>query len=96
MLEDRVRRLERQNRLLWRAAATAVLLAALAGGAGMAVASGREVVEASRFVLKDADGAVRAELAVDDDGTGRLTLYDETARVVGELPFRQQVFPLGR
>jgi hypothetical protein len=42
------------------------------------------IVEAEGFVLKDAAGKVRAELAVDKDGP-RLGLRDEAGRTRAEL-----------
>src|SRR3989442_1444982 len=60
----RVERLEREGRR-WRRAAIALVLSAVALATMAAVPRGR-IVEAQKFVLKDATGKVRAELGPSD------------------------------
>jgi hypothetical protein len=101
-LEARVRRLERENRR-WKLAAllgaAGLALVPLWGPASLsAVAKGidapalqsalaPEVVEARRFVLRDASGVSRATLGVADDGTPLLVFYNgdgEPRAVLGQ------------
>jgi hypothetical protein len=101
-LEARMSRLERETRR-WRLAAAVagpVALLAVVGGHGLpsAVAKGGElpglrggvgssVVEAQRFVLRDASGQPRASLALSDDGMPLLLFLDrdgETRGVLGQ------------
>lgn len=98
-LEARMSRLERENRR-WRlaaAAAGALALLAVAGhGLPSAVAKGIDlpalraglgssVVEAQRFVLRDASGQPRASLAVSDDGMPLLMFLDKDGEARGVL-----------
>lgn len=81
-LTRRLECLEHRNRLLMRAGA--VLLVLVAGGALLGQAAPRRaprVVEAERYVLRDANGAPRAWLGVGPDGTAGLELLD-AARVI--------------
>jgi AMIN domain-containing protein len=79
-LTDRVERLERENTRLKRLGAVALLgLAALfvAGQLQRAAgAAGPTRIEAERFLLRDAVGAIRAALEMGSDGTPRLALLD--------------------
>lgn len=59
-------------------AALAASLAIRAGG--MAGSAGPAVLEAQRFVLKDADGKVRAELSTARDNEPKLWLFDADGR----------------
>jgi hypothetical protein len=97
-LEARLSRLERDNRW-WKLAAAmggALALAALLGSTlPSAVAKGVEpaapraagpgVVEAQRFVLRDASGLPRASLAVSDDGVPLLIFLDRDGEPRGVL-----------
>ncbi len=75
-IEQRVAKLERQNR--WMKRAGGVMLAAVACvflmGQGKADKPGP--VEATAFVLRDADGKNRGELGITDSGLCRLVLRD--------------------
>jgi hypothetical protein len=97
-LEARLSRLERDNRR-WKLATVmggALALAALLGSTlPSAVAKGFEpgaprfagsgVVEAQRFVLRDASGHTRASLAVSDDGVPLLLFLDRHGEPRGGL-----------
>jgi len=98
-LEARVSRLERENRR-WRLAAAAMAALALAWLAGQRLPSavakgidlpalraglGSSVVEAQRFVLRDASGQPRASLAVSDDGMPLLMFLDKDGEARGVL-----------
>ena len=74
-LERRLSRVERENRRLRRTGAAALMVTAslvLMGQArrGARERDGAEVVEASRFVVKDAAGNLRAVLGPDQTGMG--------------------------
>lgn len=88
VLGRRVDALERENQRLKR---YGTLTTALVGGmlllnaamlGAMRAREGRvaDVVEARRFVLRDADGHVRSVLAVGNDGAARLVLQDRDGR----------------
>jgi hypothetical protein len=66
----RVERLEKENRQLRRAALAVAVLAAAVLGMGQARPT--RMVEANRFLLKDSEGRVRAELSME---SGKPTLY---------------------
>lgn len=71
---ERLAKLERQNRRFKRAGLVAMVLAGATLLLGQATPQWK--VEAERFVLKDADGKVRAELGMAGHGP-LLALYDE-------------------
>jgi AMIN domain-containing protein len=79
-LADRVKRLERENVRLKRVGAVALLGLAALFVAGQlqrpAGAAGPTRIEAERFLLRDAVGAIRAALETGSDGTPRLALLD--------------------
>jgi hypothetical protein len=80
-LYERVERLERQNLWMKRIGAVAVLSAVVLLISGQAKVDTKKTVEANEFVLKDANGVVRAKLGMDGsmllrDGPG-LVLLDE-------------------
>lgn len=85
-LEGANRRMDRECRR-WRWAGGSAVLGALlliACGANMAEeAEGLEgkTVEAEHFVLRDADGLMRAALAIRPDGTPGFGLFDENGQV---------------
>ena len=74
-LEQRVRRLERRNRI--QGALLACGVVALLAAAGHR----RETLAAERFELVDAEGRVRAEMAIDDDGSAGFFVRDAEDRV---------------
>ena len=96
-LAERISRLERTNRRLWRVV-LALPLASLvwAGSAKLVAAARPSMVEGSQFVLKDSTGAKRGELLIDGDGSGKLILYGADGEVITELPMRPRAFPLQR
>ncbi len=49
-------------------------------------------VEAQSFVLRDADGQVRARMAVSKDGP-RLSFFDEHGNVTTSLPLKPEMRP---
>jgi len=49
-------------------------------------------VEAQSFVLRDADGQIRARMAIGDDGP-RLTFYDEQGKIVSSVPLKAEMRP---
>jgi AMIN domain-containing protein len=81
-LTDRVARLERDNATLKRFGALALLGFAAVIAAGLvqrtAGAAAPTRLEAERFLLRDAQGAIRAALETGTDGTPRLALLDAT------------------
>jgi hypothetical protein len=80
-IETLVRRLshmERENQR-WKWLVT-VTLATIAAGVIVGHVVPRKVVEARRFVMRDADGRSRAELGMTTDGTSILVLKDEDER----------------
>jgi len=81
---SRLEKLERQNRRL-RQAGTLVALAALCGlFMGQAPPRSR-VVEAEKFVLKDANGRVRATIGMDEARHPAIMLFDDNRREVAAL-----------
>jgi hypothetical protein len=92
LLAERVAQLEKQNRLFKR---MGLLLAVLLGGVTLVAAQERgnlRTVEAERFLLKDANGRVRADLGIDKDkNSARLLLSDENEKV----RLNVSVFPEG-
>ncbi len=80
LLAERVAQLEKQNRLFKR---LGILLIVLLGGATLIAAQERgneRTIEAERFILKDLNGRVRADLGMDKNGV-RLLLQDENEKV---------------
>ncbi len=80
LLAERVAQLEKQNRLFKR---FGILLIVLLGGATLVAAQERgkeRSIEAERFILKDSNGRVRADLGMDKNGV-RLLLQDENEKV---------------
>jgi len=49
-------------------------------------------VEAQNFVLRDANGQVRARMAVGEDGP-RLSFFDEHGNVISSLPLKPEMRP---
>lgn len=49
-------------------------------------------VEAQNFVLRDADGQIRARMAIGDDGP-RLSFFDEHGNVISSLPLKPEMRP---
>lgn len=95
-LSQRVERLELENRR-WKLAALVLLLGCLVlllAGFDFAqpnVMKARSV-EAQSFVLRDADGQVRARMATGDDGP-RLSFFDEHGNVISSLPLKPEMRP---
>jgi hypothetical protein len=93
---QRMERLEKSNRR-WRLGALllalgcAVLILAGFDFAQPNVMKAR-TVEAQSFVLRDADGPIRARMAIGDDGP-RLSFFDEQGNVVSSVPLRAEVRP---
>ncbi len=75
-MEERVARLETQNRRLGRLAAALLLAAAWPLLVAVEKPRDAKTVEAEKVVLRDAKGAVRAELGSDPDGSMALKLLD--------------------
>ena len=70
----------------WRRAATALVLAGVAVATiGATIPRGR-IVEARKFVLRDAAGRVRAELGVMRDGEPRIALLDARGGTAWKAP----------
>jgi len=95
-LLQRIERLEHSNRK-WRLAALVLLLCCLVVLlAGFDYPQPNLVkarsVEAQTFVLRDADGQVRARMAIGDDGP-RLSFFDEQGKVVSSVPLKPEVRP---
>ena len=85
---NRVLKVERQNKVL-KVLFIFSLTAILLSGVVQNTASSTGEVEASRFILRDAKGVVRAVLAAPNGEQGGLTIYDENGRprlVVGIAP----------
>jgi len=95
-LARRIERLEQANRR-WRLAALILLLGWLVLLlAGFDFAQPNLVkarsVEAQNFVLRDADGQVRARMAIGHDGPS-LSFYDEQGKVVSSVPLKPEMRP---
>jgi hypothetical protein len=93
-LIQRVERLERRNRR-WKLAALALLLGCLVlllAGFDYAQPFLARSVEAQNFVLRDADGRIRARMAISEDGP-RLSFFDEQGNVVSSLPLKSEMRP---
>jgi hypothetical protein len=79
---ERVERLEKQNRKLKHAGVVALILAAAVFLMGQTAQ--KKTVEANEFILRDANGNLRAALGVDKDGTG-LFLWDAAGKIRAAL-----------
>ena len=95
-LTRRIERLEQANRR-WRLAALILLLGWLVLLlAGFDFAQPNLVkarsVEAQNFVLRDADGQIRARMAISEDGP-RLSFFDEQGKVVSSVPLKPEMRP---
>jgi cell division septal protein FtsQ len=95
-LLQRVERLER-GICRWKLAALALLLGCLVLFlAGFDYAQPNLVkarsVEAQSFVLRDADGQVRARMAIGEDGP-YLSFFDEHGKVTSSLPLKPEIRP---
>jgi hypothetical protein len=80
LLVERVSQLEKQNRRFKR---LGTLLLVLLGGLTLVAAQERgkgQTIEADRFLLKDANGRIRADLGLDKNGGVRLLLNDENEK----------------
>jgi hypothetical protein len=80
LLAERIANLEKQNRLFKR---IGILLILVLGAVSLVAAQERgrgPVIEAERFVLKDANGRIRADLGLDKAGV-RLLLNDENEKM---------------
>ena len=80
LLAHRVTQLEQQNRLF---KCAGMLLLLLLGSVTLVAAQERgkgQTIEAERFVLKDANGRMRADLGMDKNGGVRFVLYDENEK----------------
>jgi hypothetical protein len=80
LLAQRVAQLEKQNRLF---KCAGMLLLLLLGSVTLVAAQERgkvQTIEAERFVLKDANGRMRADLGMDKNGGVRFVLYDENEK----------------
>ena len=95
-LGQRMERLEKSNRR-WRLTALllalgcVVLMLAAFDFAQPNVMKAR-TMEAQSFVLRDADGQIRARMAIGDDGP-RLSFFDEHGNVISSLPLKAEVRP---
>ena len=49
-------------------------------------------IEAQSFVLRDADGQIRARMAISADGP-RLSFFDEHGNVISSLPLKPEMRP---
>jgi len=95
-LMQRVERLERENRR-WKVTVLLLLLGCL-----VLLLAGFDYpqpflvkarsVEAQNFVLRDADGQVRARMAISEDGP-RLSFFDEHGDVITALPLKPEIRP---
>ena len=95
-LLERVERLERGNRR-WKLATLALLLGCMVLlFAGFDYPQPNMVkarrVEAQTFVLRDADGQIRARMAIGEDGP-RLSFFDEQGNLVSSLPLKAEIRP---
>lgn len=88
-LAERVNRVERQNRRLRIGVVVALLLIVAVAASAVSLVKARKpkALEAERFVLRDADGKMRADLGLTKEKRPALTLYDAkgTARVSLDL-----------
>ena len=95
-LAARVDRLERENRRLRRGGAAALLGLAAALVMGQAPRGGNaRTVEAERFLLRDASGKARAELAIQPDGSPYLEFRDGAGNARAGLGLQGETAHLG-
>lgn len=94
-----VRQLEalaKQNRLLW---ALVALLGFLVVGTTFATDVAADsipaVVEAQKFVVRDSQGKVRGEWALQSDGNLRLVVFKDNGKVYAEFPAVPGPIPAG-
>ena len=95
-LFQRIERLEQSGRQ-WRRVALLLGLACLvvvfaAFDFAQPFVMKARTVEAQSFVLRDADGQIRARMAMGDDGP-RLTFFDEQGEIVSSVPLKAEVRP---
>ena len=95
-LIQRMERLERGNRR-WKLAALVLLLGCLVLLlAGFDYPQPNLVkarsVEAQSFVLRDADGQIRARMAISESGP-RLSFFDEHGNLMLSLPLKPEIRP---
>jgi hypothetical protein len=86
-LEERVSKLEAENRMLKRAAATGVVV--VAALLLMAQAKPSKVVEANQFVLRDSSGKTRLSIGLSTAGNTALEMLDSAGNL------RSSVGPYG-
>ena len=86
-------RLERENRRLKRVAVTLLTGIAALAMMGQAVPKSR-IVEAEKFILKDANGRRRAELGLQDGSPG-LYIYSQAGQLREELKDSDKTVGLG-
>lgn len=80
-LEQRVRKLERENRWMRRIAAVTVAVVAVVGLVGQGKEEKLPDLEVRSLVIRDEDGRARAQLATrEKDGSPFLTLWDRAKR----------------
>lgn len=82
-LAQRLERVERENRSLRRVGV--LMLVGVAALLIAAQATANRVVEAEKFVVRDASGKIRAELGTPPDGRVALTLFDRDGGLRVEL-----------
>jgi len=82
-LAQRLERVERENRSLRRVGV--LMLVGVAALLIAAQATANRVVEAEKFVVRDASGKIRAELGAPPDGRVALTLFDRDGGLRVEL-----------
>jgi len=95
-LTQRIERLEQASRK-WKLAALVLLLGWLVLLlAGFDFAQPNLVkarsVEAQSFILRDADGQIRARMAIGEDGP-RLSFFDEQGKVASSVPLKPEMRP---
>lgn len=78
-LEDRIQKLERDNRLIKRAVTVALVVIAAAGAMGATSNCWNSCVQSQSFVLVDSCGVRRADLTL-EDGQPRLKMYAEDGK----------------
>jgi len=95
-LSDRVAHLERENRRLrrWMVAAVLVACACVVLGQSAAATSGPQMLEARRFVLKDAVGRERAVLGLGTDGLARLTFFSQDGSKGTSISEKPEILPV--
>ena len=93
---QQLKALARQNRLLWGLVAILGFLVVSTSSLKNVVADSiPPVVEAQRFVLKDSNGKVRGEWALQSDGKLRLVVFKDNGKVEAEFPAVPGPIPAG-